>query len=445
MLPPRGRRQQVAHVKGCCSSAARLALHTAFILADVHTTPGYSGVTCPAPPDEPLTLKPYVPEIIHNIQYRPPPQRLHLHRSDNEILTNFDEDVSSIRDGFTAWVGSNAAETRSRHFANSSPSGTAPVFRKASEKKSMSQLLEYQFDNRKPNRQQEQTRISILSWSSGPRRGRGTPVLLRNKLRVNGTLLLCKNPSNSCSTNTLPTHFYVSHFAGCAILYDKDTISSDLLGSSVYIHDRKSGQHVVKEGQNGWVLQAVISRGMVRRTPRNGKPHFTMMSLHINNSHAKKRGIAKNVPVAVRTAVQQVDMIAGVFNCAAMRRKRGESHQCVRTIEEAFANTQPASTLAVLHPCGDPVASQTNGQTCAGGSETEWQIRMHGAHEINREVLGIKPTDQSCHHEVWIRLLHVTAWQVIRERKGSAMTERQDWRPYAKKKGQTHGTSYDHP
>ena len=88
-----------------------------------------------------------------------------------------------------------------------------------------------------------------------------------------------------------------------------------------------------------------------------------------------------------------------------------------------------------LHPCGDPVASQTNGQTCAGGSETEWQIRMHGAHEINREVLGIKPTEQSCHHEVWIRLLHVTAWQVIRERKGSAITERQDWRPYAKKKG----------
>ena len=29
----------------------------------------------PAPPDEPLTLKSYVPEIIHNIQYRPPPQR----------------------------------------------------------------------------------------------------------------------------------------------------------------------------------------------------------------------------------------------------------------------------------------------------------------------------------------------------------------------------------
>ena len=97
------------------------------------------------------------------------------------------------------------------------------------------------------------------------------------------------------------------------------------------------------------------------------------------------------------------------------------------------SQTQTHRLRTALHPCGDPVASQTNGQTCAG-SETEWQIRMHGAHEINREVLGIKPTDQSCHHEVWIHLLQVTAWKVIRESKGSAITERQDWRPYAKKR-----------
>ena len=155
----------------------------------------------PGPPDEPLTLKPYVPRIIHNIQYRPPPQRLQPYRSDHEILTNFDDDVSSTRNGFTAWVESDAAVTRSRHLANSSPSGTALVFRKASEKKSMSQLLEYQFDNRKPNRQQEHTRISILSWSSGPRRG--TPVLLRNTSQVNGTLLLYKKPSSICNTSTL--------------------------------------------------------------------------------------------------------------------------------------------------------------------------------------------------------------------------------------------------
>ena len=38
------------------------------------------------------------------------------------------------------------------------------------------------------------------------------------------------------------------------------------------------------------------------------------------------------------------------------------------------------------------------------GSETEWHIRMHGAFEIPHETLGIKPTDQSCHHEAWVHI-----------------------------------------
>ena len=48
------------------------------------------------------------------------------------------------------------------------------------------------------------------------------------------------------------------------------------------------------------------------------------------------------------------------------------------------------------------------------GSETAWHIRMHGDFVINHDVLGIKPTDQSCHHEVWIHLLHVSARLVDR-------------------------------
>ena len=58
---------------------------------------------------------------------------------------------------------------------------------------------------------------------------------------------------------------------------------------------------------------------MVRRAPRDGKPHFTIMSLHNDSSYAKKSGIVKNVLDAVRTAMQQVDMVAGDFNGAACK------------------------------------------------------------------------------------------------------------------------------
>ena len=66
-----------------------------------------------------------------------------------------------------------------------------------------------------------------------------------------------------------------------------------------------------------------------------------MMSLHINNTHAKKRGIAKNLLLAVRAAMhqQQVDLVAGDFNGAAWRRQSGSDPRSISSVEEAFVNT----------------------------------------------------------------------------------------------------------
>ena len=82
----------------------------------------------------------------------------------------------------------------------------------------------------------------------------------------------------------------------------------------------------MKEGQSGWVLQAVISRASFRRLPLNGKSLFTMVSLHINNQFAKKR------------VEEHVDMVAGDFNGAAWRRPCGSDRRLTSIIEEAFAN-----------------------------------------------------------------------------------------------------------
>ena len=43
------------------------------------------------------------------------------------------------------------------------------------------------------------------------------------------------------------------------------------------------------------------------------------------------------------------------------------------------------------------------------GSEREWQVRMHGAITVSYSTLCLKEKDQSCHHEVWVHLLHVNA------------------------------------
>ena len=72
----------------------------------------------------------------------------------------------------------------------------------------------------------------------------------------------------------------------------------------------------------------------------------------------------------------------------------------------------------VPHRCGDQEACQVNVRTCAGSLNyralREWQVRMHGAFTIPFDMLGIRHIDQSCHHEVWVYLLHVNARLVDR-------------------------------
>ena len=135
---------------------------------------------------------------------------------------------------------------------------------------------------------------------------------------------------------------------------------------------------------------------------------------------------------------EQVDMVAGDFIGAAWRRMRGEDQQCVSTIEEASCKHQPATTGRPCTLVGSGGVQDEWSDVCGfikpPGSETEWQIRMHRAFRSIARILATKPTDQSCHHDVWIHLLRVNAWQVMRERQSSTNTERQDWRPYAKKR-----------
>ena len=71
------------------------------------------------------------------------------------------------------------------------------------------------------------------------------------------------------------------------------------------------------------------------------KSFFSMLSLHINNQFAKKRGIGKKSLLTIRAVMLQelVDLVAGEFNGAAWRRQCGGDRKLTSIIEEAFADT----------------------------------------------------------------------------------------------------------
>ena len=59
----------------------------------------------------------------------------------------------------------------------------------------------------------------------------------------------------------LHERFHVTHFAGCAVLFNKDTCYPDISVKSINLHDtRRCEQDHIVEGEHGWGLQGVLSR-----------------------------------------------------------------------------------------------------------------------------------------------------------------------------------------
>ena len=80
----------------------------------------------------------------------------------------------------------------------------------------------------------------------------------------------------------------------------------------------------------------------------------------------------------------------------------------ISTVEEAFADCalpMPPGPPPLWGPGSIPGKwADACGFLKPPDSDGQWKVRQHGAFSIPREALGIRPTDQSCHHEAWLHL-----------------------------------------
>ena len=129
--------------------------------------------------------------------------------------------------------------------------------------------------------------------------------------------------------------------------------------------------------------------------------------LFTSHIYAKKRGIAKKLILTICAIMSghQIDVVAGDFSGTAWRCSNRDN---TSTIDEAFADcalpTPPGPT-----PLWGPGSMPNNWADVCGflkppGSDRCWKARMHGAFPIPRKALGLRPNDQSCHHETWLHL-----------------------------------------
>ena len=158
------------------------------------------------------------------------------------------------------------------------------------------------------------------------------------------------------------------------------------------------------------------------------------MSLYINNNHAKKRGIGKNLPLTIRAMMldEQVDLVAVDFNGVVWRTTNANN---ISTIEEAFDDCHlpmPPDPPPMWDPGAVP---DTWSDVCRflkpPDSSECWRVRQHGAFPILHEALGIRQTDQSCHHEVWLHMAFVELHKGhVRERRGRRLLMKERSAPY---------------
>ena len=81
-------------------------------------------------------------------------------------------------------------------------------------------------------------------------------------------------------------------------------------------------------------------------------------------------------------------------------------------------------------------------------SDRHWKVRLHGALSIPHEALGLRPTDQSCHHEAWLHLDFV-GWHDVQPQREEhdrriLLKERSSPYHYGKQKGHISDTMSDH-
>ena len=251
-----------------------------------------------------------------------------------------------------------------------------------------------------------QKRLSIYNWNPGHRLGKEDAF--EKQIAVKWHIITLQEASEYVDHDIIPGRFHVTHYAGRAVLFNKDTFFPNIDVKSIYLQDtRRDLPDQVMEGEQGWVMQGVLSRDSFRRSPVSGQKFFTVLSLHISNIHAKKKGIAKKLILTLRAIMisQEGDLVAGDFNGTAWRCRTRNN---LSTIEEAFTDCvlpTPPGPPPLLGPGSIPDNwADVCGFLKPPGSQRCWKVNKHGAFSIPRKTLALRPTDQSCHHDTWLHL-----------------------------------------
>ena len=240
-----------------------------FQIADTSdsTRPGAPRVTLPVPSSQREAPKPEIsvsaPEHIEAplplLWPRPTCERFEPPFSDDDILSGFEDHHLPRSDQFTMWGKMTSEEILGEHVVDIHR--IAADFRDAFERIQTSSSQSYGVNKyfSSVSCAERERRLSVYNWNPGPRRG--TEDAIEKQIAGKWHLITLQEASHYVEHEILHEHFHVPHFAGRAVLFNKDTFYPDISVKSIYLHDtrRVLHDHIV-ECEHGWVLQGAVSR-----------------------------------------------------------------------------------------------------------------------------------------------------------------------------------------
>ena len=135
--------------------------------------------------------------------------------------------------------------------------------------------------------------LSIYNWNPGPRRGKEGAI--EKRIAGRWHIITQQKAFEKIDHVLLTSQFHVTHYGGCAILYNKATLYPNIDIKSIYLYDTRWDLPVqVMEGDQGWAMPGVLSRASCRRTPPHGWKDFTVCNLHISKIYAKNEVLRRS-------------------------------------------------------------------------------------------------------------------------------------------------------
>ena len=192
--------------------------------------------------------------FIHPRQLSPFPERLELPFSNDEILSGSEDIVSSGTLNGSRWT-----LTRSWYNPMVDVQRASADFREASERRPATSSQTNHANKHFSTRSLVQKRLSIYNR-------RGKEDAFEKQIAGRWHVITLQEASEYVNNDTLTGRFHVTHYAGCAILFNEETFYSNNDVKSIYVHDtRRDLPDQVMEGEQGWVMQGVLSCASFRR------------------------------------------------------------------------------------------------------------------------------------------------------------------------------------